>query len=55
MDRDGDGKLYLKEVLAYVRRMKELSSGAMASVVTLRLAEVQRSGRAEVATVTLHL
>jgi Ca2+-binding EF-hand superfamily protein len=35
MDRDGDGKLYLKEVLAYLDAMKDLSAAATASIVSL--------------------
>jgi Ca2+-binding EF-hand superfamily protein len=39
MDRDGDGKLYEKEVVAYFDAMKALSDGAMASMVSLQVSD----------------
>lgn len=42
MDRDGDGKLYEKEVMAYLAKMKELQDIAVRSCVAL---SVQDQGR----------
>jgi Ca2+-binding EF-hand superfamily protein len=39
MDRDGDGKLYLKEVYAWVERMKALRDKATASCLSLLIQE----------------
>jgi Ca2+-binding EF-hand superfamily protein len=39
MDADGDGKLFKKEMLAYLDKMKELSDGATASIVSLQLSD----------------
>jgi Ca2+-binding EF-hand superfamily protein len=39
MDRDGDGKLYLKEVLAYLDDIAELRKLATASVVSLQVSD----------------
>jgi Ca2+-binding EF-hand superfamily protein len=39
MDRDGDGKLYLKEVLAYLDTIKELREAATASCVSLGITD----------------
>jgi Ca2+-binding EF-hand superfamily protein len=39
MDADGDGKLYLKEVLAYNARQKELRAKAAASCVTVTMSD----------------
>jgi Ca2+-binding EF-hand superfamily protein len=41
-DADGDGKLYLKEVLAYTARRKELSAKARACCVTMALSDQGR-------------
>jgi Ca2+-binding EF-hand superfamily protein len=43
MDRDGDGKLYEKEVLAYLDQYQKLQARAMASCVSLVLSD-QSSG-----------
>src|SRR5205085_2784346 len=39
MDTDGDGKLYLKEVLAYFEKQKTLQDRAQAACVTMSIAD----------------
>src|SRR6185312_16254949 len=39
MDADGDGKLYLKEVLAYFEKQKVLQDRARAACVTMSIAD----------------
>jgi Ca2+-binding EF-hand superfamily protein len=42
MDRDGDGKLFEKEVVAYLDKMKELQEGAMRSCASLAVKDQGR-------------
>ncbi len=42
MDRDGDGKVYEKEVIAYLDKMKELQAGAMRSCASLAVKDQGR-------------
>jgi Ca2+-binding EF-hand superfamily protein len=42
MDRDGDGKLFLKEMLAFLDKSKEVGEAAMASIVSLQLSDQGR-------------
>src|SRR5262249_61625399 len=39
IDEDGDGKLYLKEVLAYFEKQKALQDRAQAACVTVSIAD----------------
>src|SRR5262249_50691708 len=39
MDADGDGKLFLKEMLAYLERQESVRNKAMASCVTLNVSD----------------
>jgi Ca2+-binding EF-hand superfamily protein len=42
MDHDGDGKLFEKEVVAYLDKMKELQEGAMRSCASLAVKDQGR-------------
>src|SRR5437764_15027964 len=42
LDRDGDGKIYEKELVAYLEKVEELQSRATASCVSLHFADAGR-------------